>query len=199
MSMKDVTHIIGIDEAGRGPLAGPVAVGAVSIPVSKTELIKGVKDSKKLTPQARLEWFRKIKKAKKEGGLKYSVACVGNKKIDEWGISRAVRVAIQRAIFRLEINPRKCLVLLDGLLYAPKEFIYQKTIIKGDEKKSIIAAASIMAKVTRDRKMVAYSCLYRQFGFEAHKGYGTLYHRKQIKKYGPCVIHRQTYIGKIMA
>lgn len=189
-----ITHIVGIDEAGRGPLAGPVAVGAFCIPINfdRSFFIK-VMDSKQLSHKKRILWFKKIKDLHKKGEIQYKIALVGSKLIDSQGITQAVFLGIKRVINRLNLNPKKTLVLLDGLLRAPKEFIYQKTIIKGDAKEPIIGCASIMAKVKRDLYMIRKSKLFPKYGFDIHKGYGTKSHMQALKKYGYSKIHRQSF------
>jgi len=196
---KHITHIIGIDEAGRGPLAGPVAVGAFCIPVNfdRKFFIK-VMDSKQLTSGAREEWFLKIKELQKTGSLRYKVALVSHVFIDTRGIAKAVRAGIKRVISRLNLDPKKALVLLDGSLKAPQEFVFQETIIKGDAKEAVIGCASIMAKVTRDRYMTRLAKSYPQYTFNIHKGYGTSVHRKAIKKFGPSKIHRLSFLTKLL-
>ncbi len=192
---------IGIDEAGRGPLAGPVAVGLV---VFRNDFDKKLlreiknKDSKKLSPEKRQEWFLKIKQWKKEKKLDFHVALISSNIIDTKGISHAIRKGIAECLKKVKADPKDSLVLLDGSLKAPKEFIFQKTIIKGDEKEQIIGLASIVAKVTRDKKMVGFSKILPKYGFERHKGYGTLVHRQLIKKYGPTKIHRQSFISRVL-
>jgi len=194
-----ITHIVGIDEAGRGPLAGPVAVGAFCIPVNfdRKFFIK-VMDSKQLTSGAREEWFLKIKELQKTGSLRYKVALVSHVFIDTRGIAKAVRAGIKRVISRLNLDPKKALVLLDGSLKAPQEFVFQETIIKGDAKEAVIGCASIMAKVTRDRYMTRLAKSYPQYTFNIHKGYGTSVHRKAIKKFGPSKIHRLSFLTKLL-
>jgi ribonuclease HII len=188
------THIIGVDEAGRGALAGPVAVGAVLVLRDfNWAQVKGVADSKKLSPKKREEIFLIAKKLEKEGKLKYAVALVSEKVIDQKGITFAVREGINRALATLAPDPRHTYIKLDGLLHAPIEFKNQKTIIKGDVTEKEISLASIMAKVTRDRYMVRLSKKYPEYKFDVHKGYGTLLHRKNIKKSGISVIHRTTF------
>lgn len=197
---SQIRFLVGIDEVGRGPLAGPVSVGGVVFPVKTRHfLLTGVKDSKALSPNSRSEWFRKIKEAKQAGILDYSVSCVSSKIIDERGIVHAVRVAIRRTLNKLNVPPHQTLVLLDGSLSAPEHFLYQETIIRGDQTVPIIGLASIAAKVTRDRKMVRIAKKYPDFGFEIHKGYGTLFHRKKIKKFGPCEIHRRSFLKGILS
>lgn len=194
-----IRFIVGIDEAGRGPLAGPVSVGGVVIVANhKHELLKGAKDSKLLPEKSREEWFKKIKEAKKSGSLDYAVSLVSAEIIDRKGIVFAVRKGIQRVLRRLEVPPHETLVLLDGSLYAPEQFIYQETIIGGDRKVPLISLASIAAKVTRDRRMVRLSKKYPEYDFHIHKGYGTLSHRKKIKKNGPSEIHRKSFLRGIV-
>jgi ribonuclease HII len=182
-------YIIGIDEAGRGPLAGPVSVGLVMISQKDRNILKGIKDSKKLSEKRREEWFEKLKKEKK---VFYTCAMVGPKVIDERGISYAIRLAVKKVCLRT--GKKNCEILLDGILHAPKIYKNQKTIIKGDEKIPVISAASIVAKVTRDRKMKVLSKKYPKYEFEKHKGYGTKDHYIKIKKYGRCKIHRKSFL-----
>jgi ribonuclease HII len=190
-------YLIGIDEAGRGPLAGPVTVGAVLIPRNLKILnIKKLRDSKKLTQSKREEWFVYIKKHPK---IFFAVSSVSAKSIDKIGIQKATALALSRVLAiltqKLDLQTTRGVeVLLDGSLYAPVKYKKQKTIIKGDEKIPVISLASIVAKVTRDRKMVEFSKKYNNYDFEIHKGYGTKKHYDAIKKYGPSYIHRKTYL-----
>lgn len=195
---RHITHIVGIDEAGRGPLAGPVAVGAFCIPVNfdRRFFIK-IMDSKQLSHDKRVEWFNKIKDLHKKTEVQYEVALVGHKTIDSRGITKAVRLGIKRVIGRLKLNPKKTLVLLDGSLKAPQEFIYQETIIKGDAKEPVIGCASIMAKVIRDRFMTRQAKMFPKYTFDIHKGYGTKIHIGALKKFGPSEIHRHSFIKNI--
>lgn len=192
-------YIIGIDEVGRGPLAGPVAVGACLISVSKIKSLqeksffKGIRDSKKLSEKKREEWLEKIKELKTKGDLDYSVSFISNKIIDKKGISQCIKMAVKNSLKKLKAEPLKTIVLLDGGLKAPEEFIYQKTIIKGDEKEPIISLASIAAKVARDSKMVEYSKKFPQYGFEIHKGYGTALHCRKIRENGLSELHRKSF------
>jgi len=186
--------IVGIDEAGRGALAGPVAVGAVLVPKDfDWAQIPGVADSKQVSPKNREAIFRRTQQLEKEGKLTTAVALVSEKVIDKKGITFAVRQGIVRALAELAPDPRTAYIKLDGLLHAPAEFTHQTTIIKGDVTEKEISLASIMAKVTRDRYMVRVAKKYPRYGFEIHKGYGTLIHRKNIKKYGLEVMHRTTF------
>lgn len=204
--------IVGIDEAGRGPLAGPVSVGAIVMPFEAViataakkanragghPLLKGPKDSKQLSEKAREMWFKKLKQARKEGSLGFSVSMVSAKIIDEKGIVFAVKTAIKRCLNKLSVPPHETHVLLDGSLYAPDHFLYQETIIRGDQTVPLISLASIAAKVTRDRKMTRLAKIYPEFDFHIHKGYGTLAHRKAIKKHGPSEIHRRSFIKSLV-
>jgi ribonuclease HII len=193
--------IIGIDEAGRGPLAGPVAVGAVLVSRDfDSSLVAEIKnkDSKKLSSQKREIWFQKIKDWKKQGLLKYHVALMSNTIIDTKGISYAIKKGIKECLHKLQAHNFECEILLDGSLKAPEAFIFQKTIIKGDEKHFQISLASIAAKVIRDRKMEQIAYKFPEYLFEVHKGYGTDIHRKMIKKYGPSKAHRKSFLTNIV-
>lgn len=188
-------HIVGIDEAGRGPLAGPVAVGAVRINADfNKRFFKGIKDSKKLTEKKREAWFKLVNKKKKEGQIDFAVSLISEKIIDKKGIVQAINLGINKCLVKLKIS-KDSKIFLDGGIKAPADFIYQKTIIKGDEKVSVISLASICAKVTRDRYMVRLSKKYPKYGFDIHKGYGTLMHRKNIKKHGSSKVHRKSFLS----
>jgi len=193
--MNKYAHFIGVDEVGRGPLAGPVAVGVVMLPGSyDRRFLRGIRDSKRLTPRARETWYLRAKEAASREELSFAVSCVGAPIIDRRGISFATRCALHRAITRLDARPEECLVLLDGGLYAPEEFIYQETIIRGESREPVIALASIIAKVYRDRKMARLSRRFPGYLFEKNKGYGTYEHRRSVKKLGPCDIHRRSFL-----
>ena len=197
-----IHYLIGIDEVGRGPLAGPVAVGAVLIRGGKVpKKLQPGKDSKQLSAETRDVWFLKIKEAKKNGELEYAVSFVSAKIIDEKGLSFAIKKALATSLKKVlknkNINPAECRVLLDGGLKAPVEFLYQKTIIKGDEKEPIIALASIAAKVTRDARMVRYAKEFPAYHFDLHKGYGTKAHYDAILTHNICEIHRQSFIKTV--
>ncbi len=186
--------IIGIDEAGRGALAGPVAVGAVLVSNDfDWDLIPGVGDSKAVSPTKREAIFERTRELVAEGVLRYSVALVSEKVIDKKGITHAVRSGIERCLNELEPNPDETFLKLDGLLKAPALFLHQQTIVKGDATEKEIGLASIMAKVTRDRHMVRLSRKHSAYGFEVHKGYGTLLHRRAIAKQGVSSVHRTTF------
>lgn len=200
-------HIIGIDEVGRGPLAGPVAIGVVKLKVESlkvnTKLAKGFRDSKKLSPKAREAWLVKIDEARSEGWLEYAVAFVSPNVIDKKGLSYAIRAAIARALDSVQLGSEapklgEEMVLLDGGLHAPAHYPHQETIIKGDEKELAIALASIVAKVARDKKMVALAKKFPEYGFEKHKGYGTRAHYEAIKKHGITPHHRKSFLKNLL-
>lgn len=178
-------YICGIDEAGRGPLAGPVAAGAVVLP--KDCRILYLNDSKKLSEKRREELFIEIK----EKALAWSVGIVSPARIDEINILQATYEAMREAVGSLDIKPD---VLLNDAVTIPDIDILQVPIIKGDAKSVSIAAASILAKVTRDHMMAEYDEMFPGYGFAKHKGYGTAAHIQAIKELGPCPIHRRTFI-----
>ncbi|MBX4210563.1 ribonuclease HII [Candidatus Parcubacteria bacterium] len=191
-------YIIGIDEVGRGPLAGPVAVGAFCIPAELNQkMFRGVRDSKQLTPLARDEWYEKIRKWQSDKLVRFHVSYVGNESIDRQGINRAIALALKRSLYKLELLPQDCTVLLDGGLRAPDHFLSQKTIIRGDESEPVISLASIVAKVRRDRLMAKFSQIFDKYGFERHKGYATREHFERILEHGPCAIHRMSFLKSL--
>ncbi len=190
-----MTHIVGIDEAGRGPLAGPVAVGGVRIPQQfDKKFWKGIKDSKQLTAEERELWFALAQECKKNNELDFAVALVSEKVIDRHGIAYAIRLGIKRVLKSLGISETESQIFLDGGIKAPKEFKHQLTVIKGDEKIPVVSLASICAKVVRDRRMVKLSKKYPEYNFAQHKGYGTQIHRDAIQKYGPIELHRMSFL-----
>jgi len=196
---KTPKYIIGIDEVGRGPVAGPVAVGAVVYAREDIEILKeslpNVRDSKKLSQKRRGEIFALALEKKKEGLVDFTVAFVGPKTIDKNGIVYAINQSLRISLNRIAIDPDDCIVMLDGGLYAPEEYKNQTTIIKGDQKEFAISLASIVAKVSRDKKMIDASKEFPEYGFEKHKGYGTQKHMIAIKKLGMLDIHRRSFLG----
>jgi len=176
--------IAGVDEAGRGPLAGPVYAAAVILPADL--FIPQLNDSKKLTEKKREELFEIITK----NAIAYSIASVDEKRIDEINILNATFEAMNSAVDSLSVAPDY--VLIDGNRIKNMT-IPHETVVKGDAKSASIAAASILAKVARDRYITQISEQYPQYGFEKHKGYGTAAHNEAILKYGPCEIHRRTF------
>ena len=185
----DYEVICGIDEAGRGPLAGPVCAAAVILP--KDEPILYVNDSKQLSAKKRDELYDVIC----EKAVSYGVSLVSEKVIDEINILQATYEAMRQAVAKLSPAPR---CTLNDAVTIPGLSIRQVPIIKGDAKSCSIAAASILAKVTRDRLMTEYDKLYPEYGFASHKGYGAKEHIEALKKYGPCPIHRTTFIHNIL-
>lgn len=187
---------VGVDEAGRGPLAGPITLACVICPRKNVgRFFRGIKDSKRLTVKARGEWFKKIKNHPE---IYYGVTSVSEFVIDRLGLSKAVKLGIARLLRRSPLKASDNFkILLDGGLKAPAAYP-QKTIIKGDERIPVIAAASVMAKVSRDRKMVRMAGKFPEYGFEIHKGYGTKLHYQMLKKHGPCEIHRYSFLTKIL-
>lgn len=183
---KGYNCVCGVDEAGRGPLAGPVFAAAVILP--KGYVIEGVNDSKKLSEKKREELFEKIKSE----ALCYSVASVDEKIIDEINILNATFLAMEKAVEGLKIHPD--FVMIDGNR-APKNLdIPCQTVVKGDAKSASIATASILAKVSRDRYMLEMAEKYPEYCFEKHKGYGTKLHYEMLDKYGVSEIHRKSFL-----
>jgi len=216
---KNIRYIVGIDEVGRGPLAGPVAVCAFLIKddsflknSDKNKLPK-LKDSKKLSKIQREKWFDYCKSAKDEGLCDFAVCFVSPENIDKFGIAKCIQRALNQSLDKVvssEILFANCMrgenrlsqkespasyhIFLDGGLKAPEEFIYQETIIRGDELHPVISCASIIAKVSRDRIMINYAKVYPEYGFDKHVGYGTKAHYAAIKKHGQTPIHRKSFI-----
>ena len=184
---KGYDVICGVDEAGRGPLAGPVCAAAVILPAYID--IPGLDDSKKLSDKKRRELFPIIK----EKALAYGIAFANHEEIDEFNILQATYLAMERAIAMLEIKPQ--MALIDG--NRAKDFgIPVQTVVHGDSLSASIAAASVLAKVTRDDYMLQMGKEYPEYGFEIHKGYGTKAHYEMLTKFGPCPIHRTTFLKK---
>lgn len=179
--------VCGVDEAGRGPLAGPVCAAAVILPPNAE--LPGLDDSKKLSDKRRRELFPQIK----ELALAYAVVFVDEKEIDEINILHATMRAMQRAVSELSMQPE--IVLVDGNR-APELSYPVETIVHGDSLSASIAAASVLAKVTRDDFMLQMAQLYPVYGFDVHKGYGTKVHYAALREYGPCPIHRMTFLKK---
>lgn len=181
--------VCGIDEAGRGPLSGPVCAAAVILPMNCE--IEGINDSKKLSEKKREKLFDIII----EKALAYSIEMVDAKTVDEINILQATFLAMRNAVANLEIKPD--VALIDGN-QKPKLEIEERTLVKGDSKSISIAAASILAKVSRDRYMLALDEKYPQYCFSKHKGYGTKFHYEKIAEFGICDEHRRTFLKKIL-
>ena len=183
------TAVCGVDEAGRGPLAGPVCAAAVILPAGL--VIEGVNDSTKLSEKKREELFPVIC----EKALAYGIGWADEREIDEINILQATYRAMKRAVESLPLTADYALI--DGNRMPPLA-IPGTTIVKGDALSMSIAAASILAKVSRDRVMVQFSREYPQYGFEQHKGYGTAAHVQALREDGPCPLHRQSFLQKIL-
>ncbi|MDD5796715.1 MAG: ribonuclease HII [Oscillospiraceae bacterium] len=183
------TSICGVDEAGRGPLAGPVCAAAVILLENK--IIEGVNDSKKLSEKKREQLFEKIK----EEAAAYSIAFSTVEEIEELNILNATMLAMKRAVEGLNIPADYAMI--DGNK-TPDLAIPCESIVKGDANSASIAAASILAKVSRDRLCYEYAKKYPEYMFDKHKGYGTKLHIEMLKKYGPCEIHRMSFLTKIL-
>ena len=206
---KGYEFVVGLDEVGRGPLAGPVCAAAICV-FKKTQIaaakfkvrnstlrlrsgqelkiFDGIRDSKKLTAKQRERWHKVLINNPE---IKWGVGIVSEKIIDKINILQATKLAMRRAITNLKIEPDY--LLLDGSFLLEDLLISQKSIIRGDEQVFSCAAASIVAKVTRDRLMCKYHKRFPQYGFDRHKGYGTKRHFEKIQKHGPCKIHRLSF------
>lgn len=186
---KGYNLVCGVDEAGRGPLAGPVCAAAVVLP--KGLILEGVDDSKKLTEKKREALFDVIT----EQALDWSVAFATVEEIEEINILNAAMLAMKRSVEGLKNSVD--FAIIDGNRKPPLE-IDCEAVVKGDAKSMSVAAASILAKVSRDRILRQYAVDYPQYGFEKHKGYGTKVHVEALKKYGPCEVHRPSFLKKIL-
>ncbi len=186
LQARGFARIAGLDEAGRGPLAGPVTAAAVILPQGRN--FDGLTDSKMLSPAKREHWYQRIC----QEAVAYQITQISEQEIDEINILQASRKAMAQAAAGLAVQPDY--LLIDGI--SPLEAaIPQQCIKKGDRKSLSIAAASVLAKVTRDRIMEAHHQKYPAYNFKKNKGYGTREHREAIKTHGPCPLHRQTFRG----
>jgi ribonuclease HII len=181
--------IAGIDEAGRGPLAGPVVAAAVILPRAHT--IPGLQDSKRLTVRQREVVYGAIRQC----AVAYGIGIVSHRQIDQYDILWATKTAMLRAVQHLE--QAADMLLIDGTERLPTATA-QRSLVRGDARCASIAAASVLAKVTRDRLMMAYAQLYPAYGFEQHKGYPTQQHYARLRRYGPCAIHRRSFRGVVV-
>ncbi len=190
-------YSIGVDEVGRGPVAGPLCVSALcfkkNIPRLR-KIFKGVRDSKKLSEKKRGEWYKVITDEEKRGNIKFATFFIKAAEIDSFGITQAHQKATKKVLERLQLEPKNTSVLLDGGLRAPEKFINQKTIIRGDEKHQEIACASIVAKVSRDCRMQLYNTKFPGYSFHKNKGYGTKEHLRSIRDLGLSPIHRKSFL-----
>lgn len=187
-SNEAIQYIAGIDEAGRGPLAGPVVVAAAIMP--RNSMIEGVNDSKKVSEKKREAIYEQII----QEAISYGVGIIDHREIDAINILQATKKGLTEAIKGLETKPD--VILVDALTNIDTCGIPYTSIIQGDSKSYSIAAASIIAKVTRDRIMRQWDELYPMYGFEKNKGYGTKMHMDAIREYGICPIHRLSFLGK---
>lgn len=183
---KGYKYICGIDEAGRGPLAGPVVVASVIMPANS--IIEGINDSKKVSEKKREKLYDLIL----EEAISYGVGIIGQDEIDEINILNATKKGLTMSLQELTQKPD--LIIVDALTHIDTLGIPYESIIKGDAKCYSISAASIIAKVTRDRIMREWDKVYPQYGFAQHKGYGTSAHINAIKEFGPCPLHRRSFI-----
>lgn len=198
--LKGVNSIAGIDEAGRGPLAGPVVVACVIMP--RDSMIEGVNDSKKVSEKKREKLYEQII----EEAIAYGVGIISQEEIDRINILNATKEGLTMAIKEMEKDLKEKqrgfekpeIILVDALTKIDTDGISYKSIIKGDAKSYSIAAASIIAKVTRDRIMRQWNEVYPMYGFEKHKGYGTAAHIVAIKEYGLCPLHRRSFVKNIV-
>lgn len=183
---KQFGLVAGIDEAGRGPLAGPVVCACVVMPLEEDKIISGINDSKKLSPKKRAELYEKIIKT----AIDYCIVPIYEKTIDEINILNATKLGMEKALNGLKNQPY--VVLIDAVKINSSTM--QENIIKGDAKSYNIAAASILAKEFRDRHMLEIANKYPNYHFEQHKGYGTKLHIEALKQFGKCEIHRDSFI-----
>ena len=198
--LKGTTSIAGIDEAGRGPLAGPVVVACVMMP--RNSMIEGVNDSKKVSEKKREKLYDIIIKE----AISYGVGIIPQEEIDRINILNATKEGLTTAIKEMEKNLKEKglgfdkpdIILVDALTKIDTDHIPYKSIVKGDAKSYSIAAASIIAKVTRDRIMRQWDEVYPMYGFSKHKGYGTAAHIAAIKEYGLCPLHRRSFVKNIV-
>lgn len=192
-------YLVGIDEAGRGPIAGPVSVGVVRVHTDFDLLsaFPGLNDSKKLSEKKREAIFLRLQEEMQSGNVEAIVLLSSAEKIDAKGIVPSIRGALEKGLRTLHANPLDGKVFLDGSLKAPDEY-EQETVIGGDGVVPAIMLASIAAKVTRDRYMKKIAEDYPAYGFEIHKGYGTKLHYERLRAYGPCVLHRRSFLKSLI-
>jgi len=187
---------IGIDEAGRGPLAGPVSVGVFAVSSQfAMENLEGIRDSKQISEKKREEWYKALTSMEQ---CRCAVSFSSPQIIDTQGIVFAIQNAMNRALGKLGLDPDVCTVLLDGSLRAPEEYLSQKTIIRGDVTEPVISAAAILAKVKRDLYMKKVAKEYPEYLFEKHKGYGTRVHMEAIREHGLSELHRTSFCKNII-
>ncbi|OIO11850.1 MAG: ribonuclease HII [Elusimicrobia bacterium CG1_02_63_36] len=186
-------RLIGVDEAGRGPLAGPVVAAAVLLPEKPDASLKGVRDSKKLTPARRRILFDAVR----SHAARWSVGWAGPREVDRCNILQATFLAMQRALHRLGPVDAADLIVVDGNRVVPGIPTPQRAVVSGDDKSLSVACASVVAKVVRDRWLFALARRHPEYGFERHKGYGTADHMRAIERVGPCPEHRMSFLSKL--
>lgn len=195
--------LVGIDEVGRGPLAGPVAVCSFCIKEEKMEdliqeIFEGkIRDSKKLSRKKREEIAKILSQKKKDGLVNFKISTADADVIDKHGINPSIRKSLEQSLLSLGLDPKNSHIYLDGGLKAPKEFLIQETIIKGDNSNALIAIASILAKVYRDTLMIKYAKEYTHYKFENNMGYGTKVHMEALREFGITPIHRVSYLKNL--
>lgn len=196
--------LVGVDEVGRGPLAGPVVVCSFCVKeVDLSEIVleifeNKIRDSKRLTKKKREEISFKLSQKKKDGKVNFKISIAKASVIDKYGINPSIKKIIESSILALRLDPNDTKVFLDGGLFAPNIFSNQETIIKGDSSNALIAIASILAKVYRDNLMTKFSKEFPNYKFEKNMGYGTKEHILILKKLGPSLIHRKTFIKNLI-
>lgn len=196
MGLGKIKWTIGIDEAGRGPLAGPVSVGVFAVSNNfNVAQLEGIRDSKQISEKKREEWYKALTTMEQ---CRCAVAFSSPQFIDTEGIVFAIQNALDRALAKLKLDPALCTVLLDGSLHAPKEYVSQKTIIRGDVTEPVISSAAILAKVKRDAYMKKVAGEYPLYLFEKHKGYGTKVHCEAIRTHGVSPLHRVSFCKNIV-
>jgi ribonuclease HII len=193
---KKPSWIIGIDEVGRGPLAGPVYVCAIAMPLAlyKKARWKGLRDSKQLTELARERWHATAQRLCAKQKIRIALSSQSANHIDEFGITASIRACITIVLRDLALDPSDCLVLLDGGLKAPVVYCHQETVIRGDDTHKIISLASVVAKVTRDALMKQLHKEYPLYHWYRNKGYGTKAHQAALMSFGHTVLHRKSYL-----
>jgi len=197
---KKVEWIVGIDEVGRGPIAGPVTVCAFALKVQYiSDIAKmGFKDSKKLSPQKREQFVQILNNCAHLDMCTWVIESSNSTMIDTKGIVSSIQSALDRCLKKLAIHPEHVDIYLDGGLHAPKNYFRQHTVIHGDDLFPVISCATIIAKVYRDHMMEKLDLKYPEYGFIDNKGYGTVSHYKAIKKYGPSDIHRTSFLTSVL-